>query len=163
MKNILVVLLGIASVASAFVIAPGAARAGSTNPDKESDELSPDNDVVQTFRNQNTNRCIDDTDSGFRTWPCNGTDPQKWIVHQFQDGTVRFQNVYTRRCIYDANDGFRTVTNCDSSTNESWYVAHWGDGSIRLENQATQRCMDDTTAGFRTWAPCNSTPAESWF
>ena len=39
----------------------------------------PAADPIQTFQNQNTGRCIDDTNSGgFRTFPCNGTPAQQW-------------------------------------------------------------------------------------
>ncbi|WP_405861710.1 hypothetical protein OG361_40095 [Streptomyces sp. NBC_00090] len=36
-------------------------------------------DVVQSFRNQATDRCMDDTSNGFRTWPCNSTPYQSWF------------------------------------------------------------------------------------
>ena len=55
-------------------------------------------DAVNTFKNQGTNRCIDDTNQGFRTWDCNGTPAQNWIVHTWRDGTVQLKNANTNRC-----------------------------------------------------------------
>lgn len=77
-------------------------------------------DPIYTYRNQATGRCIDDTSNGFRTWTCNGTNPQRWIVHQWGNGTYRFQNVHTGRCIDDSSAGFRTWS-CNSGQNQSWF------------------------------------------
>jgi hypothetical protein len=118
-------------------------------------------DPIYTYKNQATARCIDDTDQGFRTWTCNGTNPQRWWVKDWGDGTFRFQNVNTGRCIDDSDQGFRTWT-CNAGQNQSWYVTYWGDGTRRFQNQATGRCMDDSGNGFRTWS-CNTGQNQSWF
>lgn len=118
-------------------------------------------DAINTFKNQATNRCIDDTDRGFRTWDCNGTNAQNWIVHKWNDGTVQLKNVNTNRCMYDSDQGFKTLS-CDSSPNQSWYVRHWADGTLELKNQATNRCIDDSNVGFRTLG-CNAGTFQSWF
>jgi hypothetical protein len=124
--------------------------------------VAPAADPIQTFQNQNTGRCIDDTDSGgFRTFSCNGTRPQQWRVHVFLDGTRRLQNVNTGRCMFDSNGGFFT-TSCDASTNESWFIDHPASGQIAFRNQQTGRCIDDTDqGGFRTFS-CNSTRPQQW-
>jgi hypothetical protein len=36
-------------------------------------------DAVNTFKNQATNRCIDDSSAGFRTWACNSGQNQSWF------------------------------------------------------------------------------------
>jgi hypothetical protein len=118
-------------------------------------------DAVNTFKNQATNRCIDDTSQGFRTFDCNGTPAQNWIVHKWNDGTVQLKNANTNRCMYDSDQGFKTLP-CDSSTNQSWHVRHWNDGTLELKNQATNRCIDDSNLGFRTLG-CNAGQYQSWF
>jgi hypothetical protein len=122
--------------------------------------LAPAADPIQTFQNQNTGRCIDDTPQGFRTFSCNGTRAQQWRVHRFLDGTRRLQNINTGRCMFDSNFGFFT-TGCDASTNESWFIDHPAAGQIAFRNQNTGRCIDDTPRGFRTFS-CNGTPAQQW-
>lgn len=117
---------------------------------------------AQSFRNQATGRCIDDTDNGFRTWSCNGSNAQKWNVISWNDGTRQLRSVNTARCMEDTANGFRTVQTCNSSPEQSWWVKVWNDGSIRFQNQATGRCIDDSSLGFRTWA-CNDTAFQSWF
>lgn len=118
-------------------------------------------DAIQSFRNQATGRCMDDTDNGFRTWSCNGSSPQLWTVHTWDDGTRQLRNINTGRCVEDTDNGFRTVGTCSSSPEQSWWVKVWADGTVRFQNQATLRCIDDSSLGFRTWA-CNDTPYQSW-
>ncbi|GLP67025.1 MULTISPECIES: RICIN domain-containing protein [unclassified Streptomyces] len=118
-------------------------------------------DAINTFKNQATNRCIDDTGNGFRTWDCNGSNAQNWIVHRWNDGTVQLKNVNTNRCMFDSDQGFKTL-DCDSSPNQSWYVKKWADNTIELKNQATNRCIDDSNVGFRTLG-CNAGTYQSWF
>ncbi|MFJ3326056.1 RICIN domain-containing protein [Streptomyces griseus] len=117
---------------------------------------------AQSFQNQATGRCIDDTDNGFRTWSCNGSYAQKWNIISWTDGTRQLRSVNTARCMEDTDNGFRTVQTCNSSREQSWWVKVWNDGSIRFQNQATGRCIDDSSLGFRTWA-CNDTAFQSWF
>jgi hypothetical protein len=153
--------VGGAVVACAVTMGSAPAIASSAVPAVSHHAASPAVDAIQTFQNQNTGRCIDDTNQGFRTWGCNGTPPQSWRVHVFNDGTRRLQSVNTGRCIFDSNGGFRTVSPCDSSTNQSWFIDRLPGGQIAFRNQATQRCIDDTNQGFRTWS-CNRTPAQQW-
>ncbi|PJE96732.1 hypothetical protein CUT44_17020 [Streptomyces carminius] len=117
--------------------------------------------AVNTFQNQGTGRCIDDTSNGFRTWDCNNSAAQQWNVHKWADGTVQLRNLNTGRCMYDGDQGFKTAT-CDSSTNQSWFVRHWNDGTIELKNQATNKCIDDSNLGFRTLG-CNTGVYQSWY
>ncbi|MEU9851693.1 RICIN domain-containing protein [Streptomyces sp. NPDC047974] len=117
-------------------------------------------DAVQSFQNQATGRCMDDTDNGFRTWSCNGSSPQRWNVRVWGDGTRELKNINTGRCIEDTDSGFRTAV-CNSSREQSWWVQVWNDGTVRFQNQHTSRCIDDSSLGFRTWA-CNSLPYQSW-
>ncbi|MET9415679.1 RICIN domain-containing protein [Streptomyces klenkii] len=118
-------------------------------------------DVVQSFRNQATGKCMDDTNNGFRTWSCNGSTPQKWSVHVWGDGTRQLRSANTGRCVEDTDNGFRTVGSCSSAPEQSWWVKVWADGTVRFQNQATLRCIDDSNQGFRTWA-CNDSPYQSW-
>ncbi|GIH10007.1 hypothetical protein Rhe02_80740 [Rhizocola hellebori] len=141
----LLAMLAVAVAAAVFVEAPAAQAA----------------DPIWSYSNQGTGKCIDDTPAGFRTYNCNGTNAQKWIVHSWNDGTVRFQNVNTGRCIYDGNQGFRTLT-CNSSTNQSWWVVYWADNTRRFQNQATGYCMEDSILGLRT-VNCDSSQWESWY
>ncbi|MCX4846451.1 RICIN domain-containing protein [Streptomyces sp. NBC_00893] len=119
-------------------------------------------DATQSFRNQATGRCMDDTDDGFRTWSCNGSNPQLWDVKVWDDGTRQLRNVNTGRCVEDSDNGFRTVGTCGSTPEQSWWIKVWDDGTVRFQNQATLRCIDDSSLGFRTW-PCNDAPYQSWF
>ncbi|GAA2629835.1 RICIN domain-containing protein [Streptomyces vastus] len=125
----------------------------------------------QTFKNQVTARCMDDSDRGFRTVGCHGRATQQWNVHVWNDGTRQLKNVATGRCIDDSSAGLRTWTcwpGSDSrSKNQSWYVHRWNDGSIQFKSQATSRCIDDSSAGLRTWTcwPGSDSRSknQSWF
>ena len=141
------VLLGALTVAAAVFVAAPAAHAA---------------DPVRHLVNQWSGNCLDDTPSGFRMWPCNGTNAQRWIIHTWNDGTVRLQNVNTRRCIDDTNDfGLRTW-DCNSGQNQSWWVKRWNDGTRRYQNQATGYCIYDSNAGLRR-AVCSTSAAASWW
>ncbi len=146
-----------------LVHAPAALAAGapSVSPSAGAVALANPGDA-QSFQNQATGRCIDDTDNGFRTWSCNGSNAQKWNIISWNDGTRQLRSVNTARCMEDTDNGFRTVQTCNSSREQSWWVKVWNDGSIRFQNQATGRCIDDSSLGFRTWA-CNDTAFQSWF
>ncbi|MGK5533624.1 RICIN domain-containing protein [Streptomyces sp. URMC 129] len=117
--------------------------------------------AVNTFQSLGTLRCMDDSDEGFRTLWCNGSDHQKWNVHVFNDGTRRFQNVATGRCIYDGPHGFSTQF-CGSSENVSWYVVRHHEVRMTLRNEATDDCIDDSEHdGFRM-VDCNGTQYQDW-
>ncbi|MDO0939176.1 hypothetical protein QQY66_48565 [Streptomyces sp. DG2A-72] len=142
--------------AGALLGTPGTAEAAGASGDNATAVL-----VVNTFHSLGTDRCMDDSNLGFRTFPCNGSDFQNWNVHVFNDGTRRFQNVATQRCIYDGPRGFSTQS-CDSSENVSWGVIRHHQGRLTFRNQATDRCIDDSDdSGFRT-ARCNGGQYQDW-
>ncbi|MFF7727106.1 RICIN domain-containing protein [Streptomyces sp. NPDC008001] len=153
MRSMRTLLIGGFLVATSLVPAPGALAAAASPAGAQ--------DAVQTFRNQATGKCMDDTNNGFRTWSCNGSTPQKWSVHVWNDGTRQLRSANTGRCVEDTDNGFRTVGNCGSNPEQSWWVKVWADGTVRFQNQATLRCIDDSNQGFRTWA-CNDSPYQSW-
>jgi hypothetical protein len=162
MKTIRHAFVGAAIVACTLAIGSAPAIAGSAVPAVSHQAAAPAADPVQTFQNQNTGRCIDDTNQGFRTFPCNGSPAQRWSVHVFNDGTRRLQSANTGRCMFDSDTGFHTVSPCDTSRNQSWFIDHPAPGQIAFRNQATQRCIDDTDqGGFRTFS-CNSTRPQQW-
>lgn len=145
MRRSISMLLGIVTVAAAVLIAAPAAQAA---------------DPIWSYSNQGTGKCIDDTPAGFRTYNCNGTNAQRWIVHTWNDGTVRLQNVNTGRCMDDSAT-FRTLP-CNSSTNQSWWVVYWNDGTRRFQNQATGSCIEDSILGLRT-PNCDTSVWQSWY
>ncbi|GGR27105.1 RICIN domain-containing protein [Streptomyces netropsis] len=163
MRSMRTLLLGGALAVTALAPAPGALATGHSTAPVPTVAPAPAraDDVVQSFRNQATGRCMDDTNNGFRTWSCNGSTPQKWSVHVWGDGTRQLRSLNTGRCVEDTDNGFRTVATCNSNPEQSWWVKAWGDGTVRFQNQATMRCIDDSSLGFRTWA-CNDTPYQSW-
>jgi hypothetical protein len=114
----------------------------------------------QTFKNQATGHCMDDSSNGWRAVGCNGTSHQAFDVKAWSDGTRELRNVYTGRCVDDSSNGFRTHA-CNQSIWQSWTVKNWGDGTIRFQNQGTGRCIEDGGSGFRT-ASCNDSQNESW-
>ncbi|GAA2230458.1 RICIN domain-containing protein [Streptomyces nogalater] len=116
-------------------------------------------DPVQTFRNVATNKCLDDSSAGVRTFDCNNLDFQKWEVHVFQDGTRRLRNIATGQCL--ASGGGRlTMGGCNSSREVSWWVRKGG-GNVVFQNQAAGTCLDDSNAGLRLFA-CNSLDFQNW-
>ncbi|MFJ6700015.1 RICIN domain-containing protein [Streptomyces sp. NPDC091272] len=165
MRALRTLLLGGALALASLASAPGAlALEGDPAPQGTETVTTPAGavDAIQSFRNQATGRCLDDTDNGgFRAWSCNGSNPQKWSVHVWGDSTRQLRNVATGRCIEDTDNGFRTVGACNSSPEQSWWVTVWGDGTVRFQNQLTGRCIDDSSLGLRTWG-CNNTPYQSW-
>lgn len=123
-------------------------------------------DSVQTFKNQATKQCLDDSGKGLRTITCNGKVTQKWNVHTFNDRTRQLKSKGTGRCLDDSSKGLRTFK-CWPGSNpnsrfQSWFVKKFNDGTIRFQNQATKRCLDDSSKGLRTFR-CNTTKFQSWF
>lgn len=112
-------------------------------------------DSTQTFKNQWTKKCLDDSNYGVRTFTCNGTKFQQWIVHVWKDQTRQLRSNSTGKCLDDSSLGLRTF-NCwpgsDSRSKfQSWYVHRWNDGTIQFRNQSTGRCLDDSSgSGLRT-------------
>ncbi|GHH20143.1 RICIN domain-containing protein [Streptomyces rubradiris] len=116
-------------------------------------------DPVQTFRNLATNKCLDDSSMGVRTFGCNNLDFQKWEVHVFQDGTRRLRNIATGQCL--ASGGGRlTMRGCDTSQEVSWLVGRGG-GGLTFKNQASRTCLDDSSIGLRLFA-CNQLNYQAW-
>jgi Ricin-type beta-trefoil lectin domain-like len=143
------VLLAMLIMATGMLVAAPAAHATSTSG-------------PWSLSNQWSGKCLDDTSNGFRMWACNGTNPQKWIQLNWNDGTVRFQNVNTGRCIDHTYDfGLRTW-GCNSGQNQSWWVRLWNDGTRTYQNQGTGLCLYDSTAGLRM-ATCSDVEAASWY
>ncbi|MBM7786080.1 RICIN domain-containing protein [Tenggerimyces flavus] len=106
-------------------------------------------DSTQTFKNQWTKKCLDDSSAhGVRTFTCNGTSYQQWKVHVWGDQTRQLRSNSTGKCLDDSNLGLRTF-NCWPGSDarskfQSWYVHRWNDGTIQFKNQTTGRCLDDT-------------------
>ncbi|MFC8194099.1 RICIN domain-containing protein [Streptomyces sp. NPDC057298] len=149
-------LLAAALCAGALFTASGTAAAAQESQDGGTTVLA-----VNTFQSLGTYRCMDDSNLGFRTFPCNGTDFQKWNVHVFNDGTRRFQNLATGRCLYDGPAGFSTQF-CGSSEAVSWYIVRHHEVRLTFRNQYTDRCIDDSDdSGFRT-TRCNGGLYQDW-
>ncbi|MEV4440763.1 RICIN domain-containing protein [Streptomyces sp. NPDC049577] len=161
MRRTRALLLGAALSLTSLAVAPSALADGNGTLSVRNSPAGA-TDAIQTFRNQATGRCMDDTtNGGFRTWSCNGSGPQKWNVHVWNDGTRQLRNINTGRCIEDTDNGLRTVI-CNSSPEQSWWIKVWNDGTVRFQGQVTGRCLEDSDgSGFRTWA-CDSSPNQSW-
>ncbi|MFF4758415.1 RICIN domain-containing protein [Streptomyces sp. NPDC001292] len=123
-------------------------------------------DSVQTFRNQETGRCVATL---YAPWAyagsCDGRTETKWNVHQWTDGTRELRSLQTGQCLEDTDIVFHNarVNTCHGTRVQSWYVHRWKDGTIELKNQETGRCLDDSFAfGLRTY-PCNASRFQSWY
>ncbi|WP_275002629.1 RICIN domain-containing protein [Promicromonospora iranensis] len=120
-------------------------------------------DEILRYRNQATNRCMDDSSAGFRTWTCFQNSNQTWTAHPWNDGTWRFQNHATGRCIQATGASTLRTWTCDSSEKQSWYITYWNDGTRRLQNEYYGTCIDDSNgSGFRLNL-CNSSTFQSWW
>jgi hypothetical protein len=69
--------------------------------------------------NAYTNRCIDDSGMGFRTFSCNNSDNQRWTIVRRGDGAIQLHNQSTNRCMDDSGAGFRTWT-CNPNYQQWW-------------------------------------------
>jgi hypothetical protein len=103
----------------------------------------------QTYKNEATGRCMDDSDRGLRAVGCHGGTTQQWNVSG-STGARQLKNVATGRCLDDSDRGFRTV-GCHGGTTQQWNVHRWNDGTLQFKNRGTSRCADDSSAGLRTW------------
>ncbi|ONI91014.1 hypothetical protein ALI144C_01995 [Actinosynnema sp. ALI-1.44] len=103
-------------------------------------------DSVQTFRNRETNLCLDDSNEhGLRTFHCNGLNYQKWNVHRWNDGTLQLRNIHTGGCLgaYKHPNGtwVPEVGTCRASQAYSWYSRRVS-GGIRLYSEVIDtRCL----------------------
>ncbi|GIF62836.1 hypothetical protein Ais01nite_08710 [Asanoa ishikariensis] len=147
MRRTISTLIALLTVAAGLLVAAPAANAA---------------DPIYGYRNQGTNKCLDDTSAGFRTYSCNGTNPQRWRVTDLGGDNVRLQNVNTGRCMDDSNvQGLRTV-DCNAGSYQKWHVVYWADNTRRFQNLATGACLEDSILGLRT-PDCDSSTWESWF
>lgn len=153
---ILLGLLGFLTLA----VAP--AQAADHQPTAKTDAVRP-LDAVETFQNENTLRCMDDsTTYGLRAFSCNGLSYQEFNVHVWNDGTRELQNINTGRCVDDSTTYGLRAYPCNSSTYQSWWILHFSDGSIGFQNQNTGRCIDDSASyGLRAFG-CNSLNYQRW-
>ncbi|MEU6797033.1 RICIN domain-containing protein [Nonomuraea wenchangensis] len=117
-------------------------------------------DVINTFRNRVTGKCLDDDGNKLKTFPCNGLDFQQWKVTVDQFGQRTLQNVHTRRCLDDSGAGLRAFT-CNGLTFQKWNVIKHGNDLV-LENHETKRCVDDSQVGLRSFA-CNNLNFQRWY
>lgn len=124
--------------------------------------IAPHAASVQTFHNQATNACLDDSAAyGLRAAACTTSSTQKWSVSAVPNYRM-LKNVSTGRCVDDSlHYGLRAVS-CNGLAYQQWFVKHWNDGTFRFQNHNTGRCIDDSGKGLRPIA-CNSTPYQSWF
>ncbi|GIJ44640.1 hypothetical protein Val02_15260 [Virgisporangium aliadipatigenens] len=97
------------------------------------------------FRNRATKKCLDDSfRAGLRTFPCNGTDHQRWRY----DFTGYLVNQNTGRCIDDSiQHGLRAFP-CNGSVYQRW-VLNFNNRLpamtyIHFGSQSTGRFMDDS-------------------
>ncbi|MDJ0343489.1 hypothetical protein QMK19_18225 [Streptomyces sp. H10-C2] len=100
-------------------------------------------DVVNTFRNQATQGCLDSSTVNLnRTNGC-GTPEQNWNVHSYNDGTIEIRAITNwDYCL--GHDGIALrMQLCDNSKRESWIIKHWLDHTIRFQNRETNTCIDD--------------------
>jgi hypothetical protein len=120
--------------------------------------------VTDTFRNQATGRCIDDSfQFGLRALICNGLGFQQWNVRVWPDNTQELKNVATGRCIdHSFDQGFRAFP-CNGLGFQRWIVTPRPNGSIAFQNQATHRCMDDSFQFGLRAIPCNGSSFQGWF
>lgn len=76
------------------------------------------------LRNHLTNRCLDDSSLGLRTFGCNGTVFQRWVPFYWeQDGTMRLQNQATGQCLRAGSGGSVLTVKCDSYEVQWWYFS----------------------------------------
>lgn len=155
-------LLGFAVLATTPAQAADHQPTATTKTDAKTDAAQPF-DAVETFKNENTLRCIDDSVSyGLRSFGCNGLSYQQFNVHVWNDGTRELKNLNTGRCVDDSGTYGLRAYPCNSSTYQSWWILRFSDGSIGFQNQNTGRCIDDSLSyGLRSFG-CNSLSYQRW-
>lgn len=111
------------------------------------------------LKSQATGRCMDDSFAfSLRTFPCNGTNFQKFTFWPLSNGTFFLQNKATGRCI-DDHDGKIGPAACNGSRFQQWFLVTLSRGGPRmLVNRATNDCIDNriTGANVLQTIPCNS-------
>ncbi|MDX6758718.1 RICIN domain-containing protein [Streptomyces sp. F8] len=123
-------------------------------------------DSVQSFRNDATSACLDDSEHGIRTYTCLGNDHQKWNVHRWADGTRELRNINTGRCLTGSPGGKVAPYPCDKAKDQSWIVHRYPDGAVELKNQQTGLCLDDSPSHHLRTFPCGThtqkSPYQTW-
>jgi len=100
-----------------------AARAAAASPTGAAQQAAPHGsavstlDTVQTFRNRATGNCLDSwmLEQEHVTWPCDGSDEQKWNVHVWGDGTRELKSMNSHECLDDSQSGLR-MYECNGMT-----------------------------------------------
>ncbi|MFI6100258.1 RICIN domain-containing protein [Lentzea sp. NPDC051213] len=117
--------------------------------------------VVNTFYSLGTDRCMDDSHLGFRTFPCNPENYQKWEVIPSQ-GYRQFKNLATGRCITDGPRGFNTQPCVTNDRTQQWGVIKHHEVRMTFRLRDRNRCIDDSNdSGFRTTS-CNGGEYQDW-
>lgn len=119
--------------------------------------------IVAVLQNENTKRCIDDSQAyGLRSYPCNGTNYQKWVLGYYGNGNS-YRNIATGRCIDDSQAyGLRSFP-CNNLAYQDWAVNTPASSTDHYWNRATGRCLDDSFSyGLRSF-PCNNLNYQWWY
>ncbi|MGQ0777644.1 MAG: RICIN domain-containing protein [Pseudonocardiales bacterium] len=115
--------------------------------------MTSETQSVQTFRNENTGWCLDDSvEFGLRTYGCNYGRHQQWNVRAWADGTRQLRNVATGGCILDTRSIGIGIARCDSTRSQSWYVGEVPDGGIRFINESPNYCLGDDRGRLVSWS-----------
>ena len=127
---------------------------------------TPASAATETYKNQATGLCLEDTTTEPRTAACAGVSTQQWIVTAWNDGTRRFQNGKTGECLHaqlGTGTGviFLRSLPCNDSEQQSWWIKRWADGTIRFQNEAYGWCIQDPYVGGL--AECDSSKNQSWY
>ncbi|TQJ02514.1 hypothetical protein FB471_2245 [Amycolatopsis cihanbeyliensis] len=118
--------------------------------------------TVDIFNYDKTDRCIDDSLAyGLRSYPCNGSDWQKWDKY-FAHGLLTFANVQTGRCLDDSNKYGLRAYSCNNSRYQKFFDDSGNVLNVVLRNEVTDRCVDDSFAyGLRSYS-CNDSSYQKW-
>ncbi|MFE6225347.1 hypothetical protein [Streptomyces sp. NPDC057854] len=120
---------------------------------------------LQTYRNVQTDLCLDDShEAGLRTFGCNGDAYQKWLVHRVDNAYVALESLVTVDCLVDEGDwaGSLKTVPCDHQSHHQQWLAVKSGPNVILTNRATRQCLDDSEQGVRTF-PCNDTAHQLWY
>lgn len=150
---------GGSTVASAASAAPAALHT------KSAPARAASSDELDTFTNEATGRCVDDSALGLRTFACNRSNYQTWDISDTRNGSFTMRNMATGLCLDDSRDYHLRAIGCNGLIYQQWIVSRrWPDGSFQLSSNGTGLCLDDSNAyHLRTFA-CGGTqtPWQSW-
>lgn len=146
------------AAAVAALFAAAAPAVASTLPRSEAGVLA-----VQTFRNQQSGRCLDDSFAyGPRPFGCNNLDFQRWTVINYGSDSRGLRNVNTGRCLAaDRTNSVYAAVECGTSMEAVWVVRRWADGTVEFRNQAWGGCLEDTV--WLRAANCDQSREQSWY